>query len=140
MLQVRLKQLISRKNMKTILLVDDEPTILTVLELLLNKFGYVVIPKSNAESALFLIREGVNVDLIITDYRMPGMNGVEFIRVLRRILPSVPVLMLTGDITVEIEPHLGVFERINKPVLGKELDRIVRAALDQADANKFIMA
>ena len=139
MLQVRLIQLISRKNMKTILLVDDEPTILTVLELLLNKFGYVVIPKSNAESALFLIREGVNVDLIITDYRMPGMNGVEFIRVLRRILPSVPVLMLTGDITVEIEPRLGVFERINKPVLGKELDRIVRAALDQADANRFIM-
>jgi CheY-like chemotaxis protein len=140
MLRVRLKQLIMRKNMKTILLVDDEPTILTVLELLLNKFGYIVIPKSNAESALFLIREGVNVDLIITDYRMPGMNGVEFIRVLRRILPSVPVLMLTGDITVEIEPSLRVFERINKPVLGKELDRIVRAALDRADANNFIMA
>ncbi len=126
--------------MNTILLVDDEPAILTVLELLLNKFGYIVIPKSNAESALFLIREGVNVDLIITDYRMPGMNGLEFIRVLRRILPSVPVLMLTGDITVEIEPSLGVFERINKPVLGKELDRIVRAALDRADANKFSMA
>ena len=140
MLQVRLKQLIMRKNMKTILLVDDEPAILTVLELLLNKFGYIVIPKSNAESALFLIREGVNIDLIITDYRMPGMNGIEFIRVLRRILPSVPVLMLTGDITVEIEPSLGVFERINKPVPGKELDRIVRAALDQSDANKFIMA
>jgi CheY-like chemotaxis protein len=121
--------------MKTILLVDDEPAILTVLELLLNKFGYTVVPKSNAESALFLIREGVNVDLIITDYRMPGMNGVEFIRALRRILPSVPVLMLTGDISVEIEPGLGVFERINKPVLGKELDRIVRAALDRADAN-----
>ena len=126
--------------MKTILMVDDEPAILTVLELLLNKFGYIVIPKSNAESALFLIREGVNVDLIITDYRMPGMNGVEFIRALRRILPSVPVLMLTGDITVEIEPGLGVFERINKPVMGKELDRIVRAALDRADSNKLIMA
>ena len=126
--------------MKTILMVDDEPAILTVLELLLNKFGYIVVLKSTAESALFLIREGVNIDLVITDYRMPGMNGVEFIRALRRILPSVPVLMLTGDITVEIEPGLGVFERINKPVMGKELDRIVRAALDRADSNKFIMA
>jgi CheY-like chemotaxis protein len=134
MLSDRLKQLM-RKNMKKILLVDDEPAILTVLELLLNKFGHIVIPKSNAESALFLIQEGLNVDLVITDYRMPGMNGVEFIRVLRRILPSVPVLMLTGDITVEIEPSLGVFERINKPVAGKELDRIVRAALDRADTN-----
>jgi CheY-like chemotaxis protein len=126
--------------MKTILLVDDEPASLAVLKLLLNKFGYIVIPKSNAESALFLIREGVNVNLVITDYRMPGMNGVEFIRGLRRILPSVPVLMLTGDITVEIEPNLGVFECINKPVLGKELDRIVKAALDRADAKIFITA
>jgi CheY-like chemotaxis protein len=126
--------------MKTILLVDDEPAILTVLELLLNKFGYIVIPKSSAASALFLIREGVNVDLVITDYRMPGMNGVEFIRVLRRILPSVPVLILTGDITVEIEPSLGVFECINKPVLGKELHRIVRSAFDRANANNFFMA
>jgi DNA-binding NtrC family response regulator len=139
MLSVRLKQLM-RKNMKKILLVDDEPAILTVLELLLNKFGYIVILKSNAESALFLIREGVNVDLVITDYRMPGMNGVEFVRELRRILPSVPVLMLTGDITVEIEPSLGVFELINKPVAGKELDRIVKAALDRAATNRFIMA
>ena len=140
MLQVRLKQLISRKNMKTILLVDDEPTILTVLELLLNKFGYVVIPKSNAESALFLIREGVNVDLVITDYRMQGMNGVEFVRQLRQILPSVPVLMLTGDSTVEIEPRLGVVQLINKPVAGKELDRVVKVALDRAATNRFIMA
>lgn len=126
--------------MKTILLVDDEPAILSIMELLLNKFGYIVIPKSNAESALFLIREGVNIDLVITDYRMPGMNGVEFIRLLRRILPSVPVLMLTGDITMEIEPSLGVSERINKPVQGKELHRIVKAVLDRANANNFIMA
>ena len=126
--------------MKKILLVDDEPVILTVLELLLNKFGYIVVLKSNAESALFLIREGVNIDLVITDYRMPGMNGVEFVRELRRTLPSVPVLMLTGDITVEIEPSLGVFALINKPIAGKELDRIVKAALDRAATNRFIMA
>jgi CheY-like chemotaxis protein len=136
MLKGRLKQLM-RKNMKKILLVDDEPTNLTVLELLLNKFGYIVVLKSNAESALFLFREGVNVDLVITDYRMPGMNGVEFVKELRRILPSVPVLMLTGDITVEIEPSLGVFELINKPVAGKELERIVKAALDRTTANSF---
>jgi hypothetical protein len=48
--------------------------------------------------------------------------------------------MLTGDITVEIEPRLGVFELINKPVAGKELDRIVKAALDRAATNRFIMA
>jgi len=139
MLPVSLKQLM-RKNMKKILLVNDEPAILTVLELLLNKFGYIVVLKSNAESALFLIREGVNVDLVITDYRMQGMNGVEFVRQLRQILPSVPVLMLTGDSTVEIEPKLGVVQLINKPVAGKELDRVVKVALDRAATNRFIMA
>jgi len=140
MLYVRLKAINEEEHMKTILLVDDEPAVLTLHEFMLNDYGYMVIPKSNAESALFLIQEGINVDLVITDYRMPGMNGVEFIRVLRQILPSVPVLMLTGDITVEIEPGLGVFERIIKPVKGKELDRIVKAALDRADANNIIMA
>jgi CheY-like chemotaxis protein len=139
MLSVRLRQLI-RKNMKKILLVDDEPAILTVLELLLNKCGFLVALKSNAESALFLIREGVNIDLVITDYRMPGMNGIEFIRELRRLLPSVPVLMLTGDINLEVEPSLGVFEIISKPVLGNELDRIVKLALNRASTNDFIMA
>jgi DNA-binding response OmpR family regulator len=71
---------------------------------------------------------------------MPGMNGVEFIRRLRRDMPAVPVLMLTGDVTVEIDPSLGVFELIIKPVEGKELDRIVKTALHQADAKNSIIA
>ncbi|HUI68399.1 MAG TPA: response regulator [Nitrospirota bacterium] len=126
--------------MKTILLVDDEPEVLALHEFMLNDFGHKVIPKPTAESALFLVKEGVNVDLVITDYRMPGMNGVEFVRELRRILPSVPVLILTGDLTLEIEPGLGVFALINKPIARIELDRIVKAALDRKAANSFIMA
>ncbi len=140
MLSDILNQFTRENVMKKILLVDDQPTSLTVLELLLNNFGYIVVLKSNAESALFLIREGVTVDLVITDYRTPGMKGVEFVRELRRILPSVPILMFTGDVTVEMEPSMGVFELINKPVAEKELDRLVKSALNRAANSRFTMA
>jgi two-component system, response regulator, stage 0 sporulation protein F len=119
--------------MKTILLVDDEPGILEALGEILKEFGYGVIPKPDAESALSVIREGTKVDLVITDYRMPGMNGSEFVAALKQILPSVPVIMLTayGGVETYLQSlSLGVFEYINKPVGGKELGRIVKAALD----------
>jgi two-component system response regulator AtoC len=120
------------EKMKTILLLDDEQEILTVLGELLDGFGYQVIAKHDAESALSLVREGTRVDLVITDLCMPGMSGSEFISALRQILPSVPVIMLTafGSVESYIQSRSsGVFEYINKPVPAKELRRIVKAAL-----------
>lgn len=125
--------------MKTILLVDDEPGVLKILEDTLVRFGYKVIPKPDAGSALTVIREGAKIDLVITDNKMPGMNGSEFVTVLKQALPSVPVIMLTGYGSVESylkSLSNGVFEYINKPVQARELDRIVKAALDASDAGQ----
>jgi len=121
--------------MKTILLVDDDRDILSCLEDSLSALGYNVIPKSDAESAMAIIREGAKVDLVLTDYSMPGMDGHEFFSVLKRILPSVPVIILTGYGSVETylkSLSLGVCEFVCKPIEAKELDRIVKAALDRA--------
>ena len=121
--------------MKTILLVDDDRDILSYLEDSLRTFGYDVIPKPDAQSALAAIREGANVDLVVTDYSMPGMDGHEFFTVLKRVLPSVPVIILTGYGSVETylkSLSLGVCEFVCKPIKPKELDRIVKAALDRA--------
>jgi DNA-binding NtrC family response regulator len=129
--------------MKTILLVDDELEILEVLGEILVEFGYKVIPKTDAESALSVIREGTRVDLVITDLRMPGMSGIEFVTVLRRTLPSVPVIMFTahGGVETYLESlSLGVFEYINKPVKKNELGRIVKAALDRSEADNSLPA
>ena len=119
--------------MKTILLIDDEPQLLSTLSEILTLAGYKTIPIPNAESTQFLVREGIKVDLIITDLHLPGMSGFELIRLFRKVMPTVPVIVLTGYASVEsyIQTRSnGVFEYINKPVRASELRRIVRAALD----------
>lgn len=122
--------------MKTILLVDDELEILRSLGEILQRFGYAVIAKQDAQSALAAIREGVSLDLVITDHRMPVMDGLEFLNALRLLNPSVPVIMLTAYGAVESylkSLSLGVYEYVNKPIKAKELGRIVQAALDSRD-------
>jgi len=122
-------------NMKTILLVDDDRDILSYLEDSLRTFVYNVLSKLDAQSAMAVIREGANVDVVVTDYSMPGMDGHEFFTVVKRALPSVPVIILTGYGSVETylkSLSLGVCEFVCKPIEAKELDRIVRAALERA--------
>jgi len=118
--------------LKTILLVDDEPENRRSYEEILNDLGYEVIAEADGESALSVVRAGARIDLVITDYRMPGMSGLEFITQLRRYLLSVPVIMITafGGIGTYFQSlSLGVFEYVNKPVTKEEFERIVMAAI-----------
>ena len=81
------------------MLVDDSATILLSISSILGKAGYTVEKAANAEAAMVKFRAGVKIDLLITDLNMPGMNGIELIREVRK-LPAykfVPILFLTTE-------------------------------------------
>ena len=123
----------TEREIRTILLVDDEAEIREIYTEVLTDLGYKVIAEADGPSALSVIRQGAGIDLVITDLLMPGMDGLEFIRSLRAVLPSVPVIMVTAFSSVESYLQsfaLGVFEYVNKPVRIGEFERIVAAALD----------
>lgn len=127
--------------MKTILLVDDDRNFSFMLREVLSRAGHHVIPRFDAESALSVLREGTRVDLVITDHQMPGLEGLAFMLMLRQLLPSVPVIVLTGHGSVDMyvkAMSLGVFEYISKPVSIGELTRIVTAALERPQANDHL--
>lgn len=85
--------------MGVILLVDDSPTILASMSEILKRSGFSVETCANAEAALTKVRGGVAPGLVITDYHMPGMDGVQLIRELRKLGPTrfAPMLVLTTE-------------------------------------------
>ena len=122
----------TRSKTKTVLVVDDEMENLRTYGEILNDMDYKVLSQPDGCSALALLRDDVAVDLIITDFRMPGMNGLEFITELRHSRPFVPVIMITAYGNIETYLHsvsLGVFEYVHKPVKKEEFERIVKHAL-----------
>ncbi len=127
---------------KTILLVDDELYLLGALGAILGELGYNVIPRYDAESALAVIRGGKTIDLVLTDYRMPGVSTDEFMAALKQLLPATPVIILTGYSSVEAYVKalsLGAFECLTKPVKVKDLDRVLKSAIESSDAGNAIL-
>ncbi len=119
---------------KRILVVDDEENARVALSKILTHDGYDVSSAGNGLEALNFLRNNA-VELIITDLNMPEMNGLAFLRELKRSYPSSKVIMITayGEVESYLEAiTLGAFEYINKPVkyddLKKVIDKISKAA------------
>jgi len=118
--------------MESILIVDDERNYLLVLETLLADAGYEVITCDNASEALE-VTSSHDLDLVITDMRMPGVDGMEFLVQLRSLQPEIPVIMMTAYATVEkaVEAmKCGAFDYITKPFKNEELILTIRKALE----------
>lgn len=93
------RKTLQEQTMKTIFLVDDSATILLSISNILSKAGFAVEKAPNAEEALKKFQAGVTADLLITDLNMPGMNGIQLIREVRK-LPKykfMPILFLTTE-------------------------------------------
>ncbi len=113
-----------------ILVVDDEPRLVSLVEAYLKQEGYGVIAASNGQEALLRARKE-KPDLILLDIMMPEMDGYEFIRAHRREA-NTPIILLTAR--VEEEDHvigleLGADDYVTKPFRPRELVARVRAVL-----------
>jgi two-component system NtrC family response regulator len=118
--------------METILIVDDEKNYLVVLEALLSPEGYEIITADNARSALRLIEES-DLDLVLTDMKMPGVSGMELLEQCKKINPEVPVIMMTAYGTIEMAVQAmkkHAFDYITKPFQNEELKLTIKKALE----------
>lgn len=124
----------SPDSKKHILIVDDEKMIVQVGQELLEYFGYQVTGHTDSMAALESVRRQPEIyDLVITDFTMPQMNGVELARELNRLSPGTPIILYTAKSKVVSPEHarkLGIKDYLMKPVTAVELHEAIRRVLD----------
>jgi CheY-like chemotaxis protein len=117
-----------------VLLVDDEPRILSALHRALRREGYELLSAETASDALRMIDE-TPIDCVLSDHKMPGMTGLQLLELVATRRPHAARLLITGWNT-EIEPRelarLGVRAVLAKPWDDAELKQALRAAVDAA--------
>lgn len=121
-----------------ILLIDDEKNYLLVLELLLLDAGYAVTALSDPEAALAFLDES-EVDVIITDMKMPRLSGKDVLAHVKRDYPHIPVLVMTafGSIESAVDiMKMGAFDYITKPFANDELLLSVQNASELAKVHR----
>ncbi|MFW6146824.1 MAG: sigma-54-dependent transcriptional regulator [Thermodesulfobacteriota bacterium] len=118
--------------MDTILIVDDEKNYLVILEALLAPEGYEVVTEANPLNALRLLNE-TDFDLVITDMKMPKMDGIELLDEIKRIDSDLPVIIMTAYGTIEMAVKAmkkRAYDYITKPFRNEELKLTIKKALE----------
>ena len=122
----------------TILVVDDNQGVLDFLLLLFTKYAFNVIGASSGAKCLELMRSRP-IDLIVLDVMMPVMDGLQVCQELKKIAPSMPVILLTARddlVTRAAAMDLGVSEFVTKPVNNRDLLNRVRTQLRGVELEK----
>ncbi|HET9398004.1 MAG TPA: PAS domain-containing protein [Sphingomicrobium sp.] len=112
----------------TIMIVDDENLVRAATAEMLREMGHSVLEAATGSAALDRLNAGEDVDLLITDYLMPGMRGSELIEDARSLRPGLPVLLLTGYANLAKGEAAGI-PRLAKPFREADLARSVAALL-----------
>jgi PAS domain S-box-containing protein len=99
----------------TILMVEDNPDVAELGQVLLEELGYDVVSADSAERALVLLSDSIHVDLVFSDVVMPGMSGIELAGMLRRQHPELPVVLTTGYSDVVPGEETGEVPILAKP-------------------------
>jgi CheY-like chemotaxis protein len=115
-----------------VLVVDDEPDMLDNVARILRRGRYECVTAGSAEEAITLFQRR-RPDLILTDLRMPGMDGLALLRAVRQHVPPTPVVIFTAyasEATAQEALTAGASAFLPKPFTGAQLLEAVRAALD----------
>lgn len=111
------------KTKSYIMLVDDEEDFVEMLDLRLKEIGENVVTAYNGSECLNVL-ETQDIDVVILDVKMPGMDGIEVLQAIKKQYPLIEVIMLTGHGTIEIAIEgmkLGAFDFLFKPADFDEL-------------------
>lgn len=118
--------------MAHILVVDDERSTLEALSTILRREGHVVLTAVSAQEALAQLEEGEELDLLLSDVRMPKMDGLELLRHIKAHQAEIVVIMMSGhqDVTAAVEAmKAGAFDYLVKPFGREEVLRTIQKAL-----------
>ena len=112
------------------MVVDDDSTVRDVTASILeDDLGYVVVRAGSGGAALDLLDRHPNIDLILLDFAMPGMSGVDVARQAQLKYPAIPILFVTGYVDKSALGDVSDDRIVKKPFIGDELTRKVSAAL-----------
>lgn len=119
----------------SVVVVDDDDIVLTSIDSFLSlETAYRIITFSSAQEALAYIRES-DVDLVISDYLMPEMDGITFLSKVRDLKPEIPRIILTGyadkENAIKAINEVGLFQYIEKPWDNNDLLIIIRNGLEK---------
>ena len=120
-------------NNRHILVVDDEPLVRSSLSELLTLSGYAVSVAANGREALNMLKDH-HADILITDIKMPEMDGIQLLQQLKNIYPQIPVIIITsyGSIENAVDAmRQGAYDYITKPIVDSEIKIIIERLLNQ---------
>jgi two-component system response regulator HydG len=118
-----------------LLVVDDDPAFNKMLTSFLTKKAYDVKSAHSPNSALQLLKENT-FDLVLTDFKLPAMNGIQLMQEIKKLYNNIPVILITNysDIRTAVNSiKLGAFEFVTKPVIPDELLKTIEKALQSKD-------
>lgn len=116
------------KPRPVVLVVDDETIILWGTASILESLGYKVIRANSGQAALAALHEHQEIGVLVTDFQMPRMSGIELAETARRLRPELPVIIATGHTTSQWTEE-RLWETLAKPFTRDELDVALKRAL-----------
>jgi CheY-like chemotaxis protein len=114
-----------------VLLVEDDPLVLTSTAAMLEDLDHTVVEASSGEAALRILRETPSIDLVVTDHAMPGMTGLELGERIRAHWPAMPILLASGHAELPERTGLAI-PRLTKPFRRDELENAIASVVTPA--------